>query len=389
MSAPAIAVVTSTRAEWGLLKPFCAALRDLDSDVRVVATGTHLSRAFGETWRQIMADGFTIDEKIPILLDSDTPLGEAKTMALALSGTASYLDRRRPDAVLLLGDRYETLGIAEAAFLAQVPIVHIHGGEITEGAVDDAMRHCITKLASLHLTCCDEYRRRVIQLGEDPSTVFDVGAVGVENALTMPLLTRDELLSSLGIRGVGKFAMLTYHPVTLGSGNPVEELDVVLDAALESGLEVIATKANADAGGRAINTNLEKRAASDSRIHVFASLGSLRYMSAVRAAEVVIGNSSSGILEAPALGTPTVNIGERQKGRVRPAGVIDVPLEFNAIRNAVTEATSPKFAEGMRDVPNPYGDGHTSEKSAHIIVDALSKGFPRAKVFFDLHISRD
>lgn len=385
MSTPTIAVVTSTRAEWGLLKPFCTALENLGAKVRIVATGTHLSRAFGETWKQIVTDGFAIDERIPILLDSDDALGESKTMALALAGTASYLDRNRPDALLLLGDRYEMLGVAEAAFLSRVPIVHVHGGEVTQGAVDDAIRHCITKLSSLHLTCTSEYRQRVIQLGEDPSTVFNVGAVGVENALTLPLLTREELFAELGLQSCKRpFALMTYHPVTLGDGDAIHELDTVLDACLACNLDVLATKANADAGGRAINARIDEIARTDHRLHVFTSLGTLRYLSAVRAADLVVGNSSSGILEAPALGTPTVNVGERQRGRIRPIGVIDVPLDGEAIRAGIEEAMSPVLHKAMKCASNPYGDGHTSEISAEIIINAIRDGFPKAKLFFDI-----
>lgn len=384
MNVPTIAVFTSTRAEWGLLRPFCAALEALGAEVRIVATGTHLSRAFGETWRQIEGDGFVIDERIPILLDSDDALGESKTMALALAGVASYLARRRPDAVLLLGDRYEMLGVAEAAFLSRVPIVHVHGGEVTEGAVDDAIRHCITKLSSLHLTSTSEYRRRVIQLGEDPSTVFDVGAVGVENALSLPLMEREQLLAELGLGDMGPFAMMTYHPVTLGDGDPISELDMVLDACLACGLDVVATKANADAGGRAINARLDARVKADPRLHVFSSLGSLRYLSAVKAADVVVGNSSSGILEAPALGTPVVNVGNRQRGRIRPASVIDVPLDEGAMRDGIQKAMSAGFRKATGGARNPYGEGHTSEVSARIILGAIREGFPKAKAFYDV-----
>ena len=383
-NARSVAVATSTRAEWGLLRPFCVALEKLGLEVRVVATGTHLSHAFGDTWRAIEEDGFSIDERIPILVDSDDALGESKTMSLALAGTAAYLNRLRPDALLLLGDRYEMLAIAEAAFLLHIPIIHVHGGEVTEGAADDAIRHCITKLSSLHLTCTEEYRNRVIQLGEDPSTVYNVGAVGVENALSLSLLTRSQLLDDLGLEDIGPFVVMTYHPVTLGTGDSVVELDIVLDALTSSGYDIIATKANADAGGRSINARLDERAAQDARLHVFTSLGSLRYLSAVREAVAVVGNSSSGILEAPALATPVVNIGNRQRGRIRPQGVIDVALDEVAIRMALCTATSPEFITNMISAPNPYGNGRTSQKAATIIREALNRGFPAAKAFYDI-----
>ncbi len=384
MSAPVIAVFTSTRADWGLLKAFCAALQDKGAEVRIIATGTHLSRTFGETWREIQHDGFAIDERIPILVDSDDALGESKTMALALAGTATYLVRKRPNAVLLLGDRYEMLGIAEAAFLARVPIVHVHGGEVTEGAIDDAVRHCITKLASLHLVSTEEYRRRVIQLGENPATVFNVGAVGVENVRSMRLLPKDELLRELGISGINHYAMMTYHPETLGDGDYASELDIVLAATLEEGFDVIATKANADAGGRVINARLDEWASKNDRVHVYASLGSLRYLSAVKSAQVVVGNSSSGILEAPALGTPVINIGNRQRGRIRPVGVLDVELDSAQIRSALSKVTSDEWKRAMVEAQNPYGDGHTSKRSSEIILHALAEGFPQAKKFFDV-----
>lgn len=380
-----IAIVTATRAEYGLLRPFIRALDALDVETRIVATGAHLSALFGYTYREILEDGFVVDRRIPILVDSDEPSGMSKTMALALAGFADYFDERRPDALLVLGDRYETLAICAAAMNARIPIVHLYGGETTEGALDEAVRHCITKMAYLHLTSTEDYRRRVIQMGEDPCRVFNVGAVGIENALAAEVLTRNELGASLGVDLSKPYAVVTYHPVTLEDEDPLPKLDELFTAFLERGdLDMVVTKANADAGGRAINERLSRYATESSHVHLFDSLGTRRYLSAIAHAECVVGNSSSGLLEAPAFKVPTVNIGVRQRGRIRPASVIDCGDDAVSIALAIEKALSENFKAALAVMENPYGSGHVSEPAANIIRRFLDSDIDLRKEFYDM-----
>lgn len=380
-----IAILTATRAEYGLLKPFIRALQEEGIETRVLVTGTHLSSFFGNTVNEIEADGIEIDERIPILVDSDSPAGVSKTMALALSGFADYFARRRPDALLVLGDRYETLAVCSAAFNERIPIFHLYGGETTEGAVDEAIRHAITKMSYLHFTSTDAYRKRVIQLGEAPERVFDVGAIGIENAMSMSLLNRQELTGSLGIDADIPYAVMTYHPVTLDSESPLEKLKELLEAI--SGfpnLLFIATKANADACGRAINMRLTEFEAENTNFLLFDSLGSLRYLSALKHAEMVIGNSSSGLLEAPAFGVPTVNIGNRQNGRIRPSSVIDCDEDRESIERAIALALGDDFRDVVQKIDNPYYKQGTSLHAAQIMAKTLDGQINLQKRFYDI-----
>lgn len=380
-----VAISTTTRAEWGLLRPFGDALQEAGVEVRIIVSGTHLSKDHGLTIREVQDSGLPIDAEIPILAVGDDAKAEAHTMSNALMGYSEYFERKRPDALLLLGDRYETLGVAEAAFLARIPIFHIHGGEVTEGAIDDAIRHCITKLSTLHFTSTEEYRNRVIQLGENPSTVFNVGAVGVENALNTNLLSVAELSESLGIDLSQPYAVLTYHPVTLAHEDPIEKLEQLLLAVKErQDILFVATKANADAGGSAINKALEKFADSNENFVLFDSLGSLRYLSALSQAEFVIGNSSSGLLEAPAFYIPTINVGPRQKGRTRTKSVIDCEEDALSISRAIDRAFDQAFRCSLKEMENLYGSGDTSKKAAAIIAQVMQHPIKLQKGFYDL-----
>ncbi len=380
-----VAISTTTRAEWGLLRPFGEALQQLGIEVRILVSGTHLLDEYGSTIQEVQESGLPIDAQIPILADGDDAEAEANTMSNALREYSRYFAEKRPDALLLLGDRYETLGVAEAAFLARIPIFHIHGGEVTEGAIDDAIRHCITKLSSLHFTSTEEYRNRVIQLGEDPSTVFNVGAVGVENALNTNLLGLAELSESLGVDLSQPYAVMTYHPVTLAHEDPVEKLEQLLLAIRErQDILFVATKANADAGGSAINKALEGFADLNENLVLFDSLGSLRYLSALSHAEFVIGNSSSGLLEAPAFRIPTINIGSRQKGRTRTKSVIDCEEDALSILHAIDRVVDQAFRSSLKEMENLYGSGDTSKKAAAIIIQALQHPIKLQKGFYDL-----
>lgn len=364
-----ICIVTATRAEYGLLKPLIQKLKqDGEFDVKVAVTGMHLSPEFGLTYREIEQDLIMIDKKIEILLSADTPSAISKSMGMAMIGFAEYFSDAAFDAVILLGDRYETLAVACAAMNAKIPIVHLYGGETTEGAVDEAIRHAITKLSYLHLTSTERYRKRVIQMGEAPERVFSVGALGVENAMNTMLLEKEELSSQLEIELDSPFALVTFHPVTLetkSAETQTQELLLALDAFPE--WNFIITKANADGDGRIINQLLEKYAQAHANIKVFDSLGMVRYLSAMKYCEMVIGNSSSGLVEAPSFHIPTVNIGDRQKGRIRAASVIDCTPEKIAIVETMMKAKRPDFHRLLENLENPYGDGVTSEKIINIL----------------------
>lgn len=360
-----VCIVTGTRAEWGLFRPVAKLLAvDPAFELLVVATGAHLAEEFGSTWREIERDGFEIAERVEIPLGSDTEVGTARSAAAALSGMADALRRMRPDLVLLLGDRYETFAAATAAHILRVPIAHMHGGELTLGAVDDAMRHAITKMSLIHFTSAEEYRRRVIQLGEDRARVFTVGATGVDNALHVEPLPRSELEAELDFVFVSPTAVVTYHPATLAGEATLEELRALLEALDRfEGLRVLFTHPNADAYGRAVRREVEAWTASrPERAKSFPSLGTRNYVSALRHADLVAGNSSSGIIEAPSFGIPSVDVGDRQAGRVRATSVLHAEGTADAIAAAISRALDPAFAEGCRDVENPYGDGHAAER---------------------------
>lgn len=383
-----ITVLTATRSEYGLLSPIIHALQKCgEFEVRVVVTGAHLSPEFGLTYQEIEKDGIQIDRKIEILLSADTPSAISKSMGMALIGFADYFAERRPDALVVLGDRYETLAVCCAAMNERIPIIHLYGGETTEGAVDEVIRHAITKLSFLHLTSTEEYRRRVIQLGEDPERVFTVGAIGIENAIKMPLLSKEELESELNFKLSSPYAVITFHPVTL-ENNSAESQCKELMKALErhSEMNYIITKANADADGRIINKLLDDFALMHENVAVFESLGAVKYLSALKYADMAIGNSSSGLLEMPSFKIPTVNIGDRQKGRLKAESVIDcVPSEMS-ISQAIDRASSEAFKRKCRTVKNPYGDGDTSSKVVDAIRRMMGCGIDLKKKFYDIEV---
>ena len=317
-----ICFLTATRAEYGLLKPIIEKMVSRkEFDVRIVVTGMHLSPEFGLTYQEIEANDMKIDRKIEILLSADTPSAISKSMGLAMISFADYFAESKPDLLIILGDRYEALAVAIAAMNARIPIAHLYGGDISEGAVDDVVRHAITKMSYLHFTATEDHRRRVIQMGESPDRVFCVGAMSVENARNEKKLTREELQKEIGFYWDPeneKMAVVTYHPVTLEDNTAKEQIQNLLRA-LDSfaSLKIIFTKANADAGGRIINQMIDQYATEHpEKCIVFTSMGQVRYLSAVSAADVVIGNSSSGLSEVPTFHVPTVNIGDRQRGRM-------------------------------------------------------------------------
>jgi len=381
-----ITVLTATSAEFGLLCPIIHALRDCRKYmVKVVATGAHLSPEFGLTYQEIEKAGIAIDKKIEILMSSDTPSGISKSMGMAMIGFADYFEDHRPDALLVLGDRYETLAVCCAAMNARIPIIHLYGGETTEGAVDEAVRHCITKLSHLHLTSTNQYRNRVIQLGEDPDRVKVVGSIGIENALKGPRLTKDELGECIGFPLDSPYAVATFHPVTLERDSAEEQFAQILKALdVNRDLRYIITKANADSGGRIINQMIDGYASTHKNVFTTESLGAAKYLSALSHAEFVIGNSSSGLIEAPSFGIPTINIGDRQRGRLKAESVIDCEPDVDEICGAIKRAESKEFKELCRRVKNPYGDGDTSRKIVSAIKEMMEKEIDMKKKFYDI-----
>lgn len=381
-----ICVVTGTRAEYGLLYWLMKEIQADDAlELQIIATGTHLSPEFGLTYKEIESDGFVIDEKVEMLLSSGTPTGVSKSMGIALIGLADAFQRLSPDIVVVLGDRYEILAATEAALIANVPIAHIHGGEITVGAIDDSIRHAITKMAHIHFVAAPEYRKRVLQMGENPANVHEVGAVGIDNIVKMPLLPLADLEKSIGFTLGEKYFLITYHPVTvaeLRDKNAMQNMFDALDIFPE--YRVLITKSNGDVGGREINRQIEQYAERNKeRAYCCASLGQLRYLSAMQHCSAVVGNSSSGVLEAPVLKTPTVNIGARQKGRLRYSSVIDCEEEKKAIVDAMRKAVSEEFKAGLAGMEIPYADGKISVRIKNILRDSPMEGLFQ-KHFFDM-----
>lgn len=383
-----ICVITGSRAEYGLLQPFMKKLQESDVfSLQILATGTHLSHEFGLTYLQIEKDGFKIDEKIEMLLSADTDSAVVKSIGLGMIGYADALNRLRPDMVVILGDRFEAFAAASACYLKKIPIIHLHGGELTEGATDEALRHAITKMSFLHFTSIERYRQRVIQLGEEPGRVFCVGAIGLDNAKNINYLSKSALESTLGITIAEKLLLVTFHPVTLETNTAGAQIDELI-AALTNVTEttVIFTMPNADADGRIIIKKLEAFAATNpDHVFVFKSLGQIRYLSLMKIANAVIGNSSSGIIEAPFFHIPTINIGDRQLGRIKAGTVINVKPIKDAIANAIQKALSPEFAKWCTTQANIYGEGNTTDKILEIL-STYPFNSSLKKKFYDIDI---
>lgn len=382
-----ICVVTATRAEYGLLKPVINRIHQLAvTELRLVVTGMHLSPEFGLTYKEIELDGYPIDRKIEMLMSSDTSAGVTKSMGVALIGFADYFVERRPDIVVILGDRYEMLVAAVAAMIAGIPIAHIHGGEKTEGAVDEAIRHSISKMSYLHFTSTEVYRRRVIQLGEQPGRVYNVGALGVENAQQVDLLCKDELERQMEFHFTKPTIMITYHPVTLEAFTAKEQFSAILSVIdKHKDVSVIFTKANADMDGRVINQMIDDYVMKNiDRCKGYTSLGQIRYLSALQYVDVVLGNSSSGLIEVPSFHIPTINIGDRQRGRVCAESVIHCGNSEDEIEKAFGLALSDEFRRKLINVDNPYEGKRTSERIVEIICQALEQGIEIKKTFYDI-----
>ncbi|OHC75506.1 MAG: UDP-N-acetyl-D-glucosamine 2-epimerase, UDP-hydrolysing [Rhodospirillales bacterium RIFCSPLOWO2_12_FULL_58_28] len=379
-----VCVITGSRAEYGLLSWLLREIRDdADLELRLIVTGAHLSPEFGETWRVIEEDGFAINAKVDLHLSGDAPPDIARSMSAALTGMAKALGEIKPDIAVVLGDRFEIFAAAQAAMLNRIPLAHIHGGELSEGAMDDAMRHAVTKMAHLHFVAAEPYRRRVIQLGETPERVFCVGAPGLDNIAYLDLLSRPELENAIGHKLGKRFLLVTYHPVTLmETSTAINELLATLD--MFPDYNILITGVNADPGHKDIASRLKSYAdGQPDRVSLRASLGQLRYLSAMKHAAAVIGNSSSGIIEAPAIKTPTVNIGERQSGRIRGATIIDCGESRNEIAAAVRKAVSHEFRETTQSAVHPYGTPGVAARIKAVLKDFPLEGI-LVKRFHDL-----
>jgi UDP-N-acetylglucosamine 2-epimerase (non-hydrolysing) len=376
-------VFTGTRAEYGLLYWL---MKDIQSNpnlkLQLIVTGSHLSPEFGLTYTEIENDGFEIDAKIEMLLSSDTPVGVAKSMGLAVIGLTDALARLQPEYIVVLGDRYEALAAAQTAQILRIPVVHLSGGEVTEGAYDDSIRHAITKLSYLHYTSNSRYRERVIQLGEEPDRVFNVGSIGLEHLKRTKLMSVGELSESIGFDLTEQFFLVTYHPATIANEDPVESFETLLNSLdCFPTYKVIITYPNSDDGGRKIIPLLEKYAQNNlSRVFPIKSLGQRRYLSAIKHSRAVIGNSSSGIAEVPSFSIPTVNVGSRQKGRLMASSIINTEVKLENITAAINKCLS----ERVENIENPYGNGNCSK----IIVDYLvnNKTTSLTKKFFDIKV---
>jgi GDP/UDP-N,N'-diacetylbacillosamine 2-epimerase (hydrolysing) len=383
-----ICVVTGTRAEYGLFYPLIKRLEKEDMfDLQLVATGMHLSPEFGLTYKEIEKDGFIIDSKVEMLLSSDSESGISKSIGIGILSFADVFEHSRPDLLIVLGDRFETFAAAVAAFIARIPVAHLHGGEVTEGVIDDSLRHSITKMAYLHFTSAELFRQRVIQLGESPDRVFNVGALGIDNIKTIQLLSREELEERLNFTFGQQTALITYHPVTLESGTSEQHMREILSALDEfNDLKIIFTHPNADTDGRVIIRLIDEYVARNpEKARSFSSLGKLKYLSAMKHVDLVAGNSSSGIIETPSFQKPVVNIGDRQKGRMKAESIIDCAPARDDIVSAIKRGLSVEFQNACRKVANPYGDGSAAERIVDILKIELAKKIKLKKGFFDLN----
>ena len=378
-----ICVVTGTRAEYGLLFGLLKEIQqDPDFILQLVVTGMHLSPEFGLTYKMIEQDGFSIDAKVEMLLSSDTPVGIAKSIGLGVIGFADALDRLRPDILVLLGDRFEIIAGAQAALIARIPIAHLFGGDTTEGAFDEAIRHSITKMAQLHFVSNARSAVRVRQLGENPEHIYNVGSTGIDQIKRLKLLSRVELEEAIEFKLRPKNFLITFHPATLEDSSPAEQFEELLAALSEYGEDygLLITMPNADTDGRVLIKMIQEFVERNKNAKAYVSLGQLKYLSAMRHADVVIGNSSSGIYEAPSFKKPTVNIGDRQKGRLQAASIINCPVNRGQIKQAIDRALN----LDCLSVINPYGDGDASIRILEILKNVGDFSRLVKKSFFNL-----
>ena len=380
-----ICVVTGSRADYGLLRFVMQGIKeDADLVLQVVATGLHMSPTFGLTYREIEADGFNIDAKVETLSSSDTPVGIAESMGKGLSGCAAVFRRLQPDVILVLGDRFEIFAATAAALVGKIPVAHLHGGETTIGAFDEAFRHSITKMSHFHFVAAEEYRQRVIQLGEDPDNVFLVGGLGVDGVKNISLLSKDEIESSLGVKFQSKSLLVTFHPVTLEDETSEVQMKELLSALSDlSDTTLIFTMPNADPGGLVLIKMIQEFVSQNTNSFAFTSLGQLRYLSCMAQVDAVIGNSSSGLIEAPTFKKGSINIGDRQLGRLQASSIINCQPEKNSIGEAIRRVYSSEFQRSLVKTINPYGEGGASARIVEILRTESLAGIVK-KTFHDL-----
>lgn len=385
-----IAVVTGSRAEYGLLYWLMQEIReDAALELQLVVTGMHLSPEFGLTYKNIENDGFIIDEKIEMLLSSDTPVGIGKSMGIAIIGFADAFARLKPDIVVLLGDRFEILAAAQAALVARLPMAHIHGGEATEGLIDEAIRHSITKMAQIHFVAAEPYRNRVIQMGEQPQYVLNVGAPGLDNINKLKLLTREQFEEEIGFSLGNQCFLVTYHPVTLDKEGPQKAFGELLGALdMFPDARIIFTRPNADTDGRGLINMVEDYGKRwPDRVYVTTSLGQLNYLSAISHVDLVLGNSSSGLIEVPSFKKPTVNIGDRQRGRLMAESVLQCEENMASIIATINKALSSDFQRIVKEVQSPFGNGNSSYRMKEFLKSIDLTGILKKK-FYDLDVRR-
>ena len=380
-----ICVITGSRAEYGLLYPLLVLLKKSNQiNLQIVATGSHLSSSFGATYKEIESDGFQIDKKVEMTLASDTPSSISKSTGLGIIGFSDVFTDLNPSVVVVLGDRYEVLAAAIAAYFSNILIAHLHGGETTLGAYDEGIRHSVTKMSWLHFVAAESYKKRVIQLGEEEDRVFNVGGLGVDNIKKTKLLTKRELIKKTGIQFGKKNILVTFHSVTLEGASSIKQLKVILDVLSDfTDLYIIFTLPNSDKNSVALKELIEGFVLSNKNTISFKSLGRLKYLSTLRYIDGVLGNSSSGLLEVPSFNIGTVNIGDRQEGRLKASSVIDCKPDKKSIQKAIRKLFSVKFRESIRSVVNPYGKGDASKKILEILQN-ISKPKNLKKPFHDL-----
>ena len=380
-----ICVVTGTRAEYGLLYWLMKEIdTDKDLELQIIATGMHLSEEFGNTYQQIEKDGFTIDKKVDISLSSDTELAISKSMGLGMIGFSDAFNELQPDLLVVLGDRFEIFSAVSVAMIAKIPVAHLHGGEATEGLIDEPIRHSITKMSHLHFTATNEYRNRVIQLGEQPDRVFNVGGLGVDNINKLKLMTKSDFEKAINFELGEKNVLVTFHPVTLEKSTSETQFQELLESISKlKNTKIIFTKANSDTNGRVINSMIDAYVSVNDNSIAFTSMGQLNYLSALQFVDAVVGNSSSGLLEAPSFNIATIDIGDRQKGRIKADSVISCLPTQESIRSAFDKSYSEDFQNIVDNTKNPYGNGGASKIVVDIIKDFDLNGILK-KTFYDL-----
>ena len=387
-----VCVLTGTRADYGLLRKLLFRLKNnKEVELVIIVTGSHLSASFGDTQQEIINDGFKNLVRIPIPLEDDSKGGMAYSTGVALCRFSEYFASARPDILIVLGDRYEALSAVVAARMQGIPVAHISGGDVTEGAIDDSIRHSITKLSQIHFPGCEQSRKRIIQMGEQPDTVFNVGEPGVENCLKLDFLSREELAHSIAFDGVLEdYCIVTFHPVTMENNTSEIQVKELIRALNEySNLNYIVTMANADAGGRKINSIWSEEAKIHKNWFVVTSLGVLRYLSAMKYSKAVIGNSSSGIVEAPSMGVPTVNIGDRQKGRMMAKSICSCQPEYKSISDALSTVLDDNYQIMAKSIESPFGDGSTSTLIESYLLKYLrDNSISHGKRFYDINLEQ-